>query len=321
MGRIVRGGLVVLVASVLASCATLGKEAPCPSEVLAPGSGPAVGSKLTQEITSTADIVWRGRDAAKGPYQVRRETGIRLKVVYEVVSRSNSSVALRASISRMEIIQDGAFVNAPFMSLGPPTLLSFSIDYATGQADFTEAEKAYAAWAEGFGGTPVGDILSASFDVGAFAAQLKDLLGRPAQEYARFAAGAAGGSVRGTMSMPFLGPGLALGPMEIERRVTLLPRVKEGGHALLPVEEKTLSVAPLRLSPEELAGRFAHLGLNPPEACQGEGAFGGETSARVDASTGWVRSQVSSFRSTFTCRHAAGELTEEIIGKRLVTTR
>ncbi len=321
--KVMHGILALAAAMTLAACASLGKEVPCPPTggSGAPGKGPAVGAKLAQEITSTADIDWHGRDTVKGAYQVRREAGIRLKVGYEVLSRTEVAMTVRATISRMEIIQEGAFVNAPFLSLGPPMVFTFAIDYAAGRTDFAEAEKAYSAWADSFRGTPVGDILSASFDVGAFAAQLKDLLGRPALEYARLAAGEPGGTTRTSMSMPFLGPGLALGPMEIERRATVKPRAKEGGVEVLPVEEKSASVSPLRLAAGELAARFAQLGLGVPAAFDSEGSFSGETSARVDAATGWTRGQVSSFRSTITCRYDGGELTEEIVGKRLVVTR
>ena len=86
--------------------------------------------------------------------------------------------------SSVRILQEGNYIEAPFRQFGPPDTVTFTVDTATGEADFSGMEKAYRDWMPAVMRSPVGDVMGKSFRVESFVAQLKQLYGKPFTRHA-----------------------------------------------------------------------------------------------------------------------------------------
>jgi hypothetical protein len=324
MGRLlVRAASAAALCSLFSACATGGvptQGVGTPRSVLEVPAGPQPGFAVTQDLTSRSLITWTGRTTEKGDFTEKREAGLRLAVRVEAAERAGNVVSFRAQILGTDILQYGAFVRAPFVMFNPPSRFAFSVDYAARSVDFAAVEKDFAAWAQRLKEVPSGEVLAASMDIPAYVAQLRELFSLTALEYAgrRYPPGEAI-TVRNSVAIPFLAPGLALGPFQGETAYVAAGQEKLGEREL-PLVRSTIS-GPATLSLEDLAARMRLLKSRPGVPSSSTGTFAGEGKALLDPASGWPLSSSASFTSTVSVRFKDGDLREEVRGTRQVEPR
>jgi hypothetical protein len=221
-----------------------------------------------------------------------------------------------------EVLQGGEFVPAPILRLDPPTQITFKVNYRMRSVDFTAAERAYDAWLKQLRSSPTGAVaLAGSFNVRSFITQLRDLFGHVALDFA-------GNSYafRKTVSekkeffLPLPGPGLALGPIDVDLASTLRYVEVSRGKKVFRVTGE-LGSRYLRLDAPALGARMSALQVIAPPAFESEGTLKGTIEAQVDADTGWTTEVKSLFVTATSAGFAGGAFTETVRGTRQVITR
>jgi hypothetical protein len=314
------GPAVLLAVLTAAGCASPGRSRP-DVDLSAPfPKGPAPGFILQMELVSTADIRWEGAAAGK---QIResRKTGLRIVALFEVTGRRGDTADIRVTHQSVGILSEGAFVPPPFLNFDPPRAVTFSVDYATRTVNFTDAEQIWKEWMERVRPTPAGDILAAGFDLPAWLGALRDLYASPALVLAGRPSSPAAVTIEEIpFTVPFLAPGLSLGPVQAELR-TMVSGTRRVGCRTVTSIEGTLSSTRMGMSAPQLQARLRLFGLPSPPAFETGGTLSGSFTAEANRADGWARSSRSVFSARTLSRFAGGELVETVAGTNSAVSR
>jgi len=275
------------------------------------------GQAWDDRFTSTSEMTRTCTDAG-GKKTVRsRSVGLELVASQTVVSVSGEVARIEVRQSQVRILQEGKFLDAPFLQFGPPNPIFFTLDMKNGETDFTEMEKVYADWMNGLKEGPAGDILGKTFRLPAYLAQLKELYGKP---FIRFAGRTLSRSFRESgekdFVLPFLGPGVALGTVPVTTRSRIEGFEVAGGNHFLKVAGEY--GGPVTWSAADLSDRLADFGVPAPASFRSSGETRGRFDSTVDILSG--REVRSSSRMTYSVTGAfdGGTVTEEIAGTSLL---
>ncbi len=323
----------------LSACAT---TATVPAPGTAAGAPRAVGASAAPpggRVTVPAEIgvaialrpgqAWKSRfvstsemkrtlAGADGKATVKTRTvGLELVVTQTVASVAGGTARIEVAESSARILQEAKFIDAPFKRFDPPNPVVFTLDMATGKADFGEMEKAYEAWMAAVKDGPAGDILGKTFRLEAYVAQLKELYARPFTRFAgKTLSKEPAGAAAKEFVLPFLGPGVALGPVPVETTTWLEGFEAKGGvHRLAAAGRYDGTVS---WTPGELADRLADFGAAAPAAFRSSGEAHGRFTAAVDVLTGREIRSESQLRYSASAVFEGGTLTEEITGKSIL---
>ncbi len=290
-----------------------GPKVQVPPEIKVSGV-PGEGDSWKSRFVSTSEMK-RTLKGAGGKETVKaRAVGLELVAAQKVVSVAAGKARIEVTESSARILQDGKFVDAPFKRLGPPNPVFFTLDLATGKADFSEMEKAYGEWMASVKEGPAGEILGKTFRLDAYVAQLKELYAKP---FTRFAGRTLSKEPRpgasGEFVLPFLGPGVALGPVPVETSSWYEGFEAKGGLHLLKAAGKYNG--PVSWTPEEMKDRVADFDAPVPAAFLPSGEARGEFTATVDILTGREVHAASQLLYSAVASFEGGTLSEEITGK------
>jgi len=322
----------------LSGCATTGTT---PVSANAAAAPPAAGAPAPQDVKATlpAEVAismalregqaWKCRfvstsemkrtlAGADGKETVKARTvGLELVATQKVASVAGGRARIEVVESSSRILQDGKFIDAPFKRFNPPNPVSFTLDTAKGTADFAEMEKAYQEWMAAVKEGPAGDILGKTFRLEAYVAQLKELYAKP---FTRFAGKTLSKEPKAPAAkefvLPFLGPGVALGPVPVETTSWLEGFEAKGGQHLLAATGRYDGT--VTWTPGELADRLADFGASAPAAFGSSGGAHGRFTSTVDVLTGREIRSESQLRYSATATFDGGTLSEEITGKSIL---
>jgi hypothetical protein len=324
------GSLLILVIGLLSgACATApAPTSPAPSSPVpsAPAAhttapGPPKDFAITQELTSRADILWDIELPGRSPISQKREAGLRILALFEVVERRGGLAVIRATMKKTEILMDGAFVPAPFLIFNPPSVVTFKVNYNLRTVDFTEAEKAYATWVKGIMNTPGRDFLSANFRVASYIAQLKALFGHTALDFAgNTYAFRRVVTEKKDFFVPLLWAGISLGPVEVDLSSSLRYVEVSKARKIFRIRGEQQSKA-LRMDALALGARMSALDLSVPYVFESDGNLKGTLEAQVDADSGWITELDANFTASTTAGYTDGRFNETVKGVISVVTR
>ncbi len=323
---------VVLIAGIsfaLAGCAGMHhRKGGCCGDNAAVGKG-----ELPREIGVTLHLEagnsWKGRfvstgevrrtlKAADGTETVKnRSLGLELTAVQTVLSVKDGVARIEVRESSAKILQEGKFVDAPFRRLGPPESVFFTVDTATGKADFSEMEKAYRAWMATVKDSPAGDILGKTFRLEGYLSQLKDLYSKP---FTRLAGRKLTKEYRTIEEkdflLPFVGPSADLGPMPVQTALAYEGfEVRKGGH-FLDVAGKYSGES--QLTPAQLAERLEEFGVKTPAQFTTKTSASGTFRSAVDVISGREIQTDSRVTYSATASFDGKTVTEDIAAKFLL---
>lgn len=247
----------------------------------------APGQSWKSRFVSTSEVKWTLKGADGKEQSKSRAVGLEIVATQSVKSVSEGAARIEVDESSARILRDGKFVDAPFRQFGPPNPVAFTVNVRTGERDFSEMENSYEKWMAGVKEGPAGEILGKSFRLDSYVAQLKDLYGKPFARLAgkRLPMGSSA-TVEKDFVLPFLGPGLAVGPVPVEASAWyegMEVRKETGGH-YLKTAGKYSGVK--ELSDEELAGQLSEFGVAPPGEFRSSANIRGEFTASVDLMAG-----------------------------------
>ncbi len=272
------------------------------------------GQSWKSRFLSTSEIR-RKLTGADGKESVRNRTvGLEIVATQTVKEVSGSVARIEVRESSVRILQEGNFIDAPFRQFGPPDRFAFTVDTATGKADFSEMEKAYREWMPAVMRSPVGDVMGKSFRVESFVAQLKQLYGKPFARHAgrKYAKGDRF-AIDKDFLLPFLGPAASIGSVPVEIRTWFEGfRVKNGDHILSLKGEYE---GKREWTDEDLAGRLADFQAPVPASFRSSGAIRGQFDSDVDVLSGRELRSTNRLDYTSSATFDGATLTEEIAGK------
>ncbi len=322
----------------VSGCASTGTA---PGAAKAAGASPAAGAPGPQGVKAALPaeigisialregLAWKSRFVSTsemkrtlvgpdGKESVKTRTaGLELLAAQKVVSVAGGIARIEVSESSSKILQEGKFIDAPFRRFDPPNPVFISLDLATGRADFAEMERAYEAWMAGVKEGPAGDIFGKTFRLEAYVAQLKELYAKP---FTRFAGKTLSREPKAPAEkefvLPFLGPGVALGPVPVETTTWFEGfDAKGGAHRLAAAGKYDGTVS---WTPAELRDRMADFGAPPPPAFRSSGEAHGRFASTVDVLTGREIRAESQLRYSVSASFEGGTLSEEITGKSIL---
>ncbi|MGE5188734.1 MAG: hypothetical protein ACM3NF_01615 [Gemmatimonadota bacterium] len=272
------------------------------------------GDSWKSRFLSTSEMK-RTFKANDGTETVRARTvGLELVATQKVVSVAAGTARIEVAEASSRILQEGKFIDAPFRRLGPPNPVFFTLDTRTETADFSEMEKAYADWMAAVKEGPAGEILGRTFRLDAYVAQLKELYAKP---FTRLAGRTLsrepkeGGEKE--FILPFLGPGVALGPVAVETSSWYEGFEAKGGVHLLRAAGTYAGT--VSWTPEEMRDRLDDFGLPAPSSFQPAGEAHGRYTATVDILSGREVRSESQLRYSASASFTGGTISEEIAGK------
>ncbi len=327
----------LLLATLLVSYLATGCGAVRPSGVETSAAGKTVsphpGVTIPEEFEVTLSLApgqeWKSRflstnqiertlTGADGKKSVRNRTvGLELVTTQSVKEVAGGIARIEVSESSVRIIQDGKFIDAPFLLFRPPNPVYFTLDITTGKANFSEMEKAYGEWMTGMRGTPAWDVLGKAFRLDSYVAQLKQLYGKPfTRQAGRTYAKGSTATVEKDFVLPFLGPSAELGPIPVEIRTWYEGfQVKDGDHAL---KLKGQYEGTRSWSAEDLAGRLADFDTPVPETFQSAGTIRGRFESTVDVLSGREIRSTSHLDYSSSATFGGSTLAEAIQGKSMI---
>lgn len=311
--------LLFLGAFVLAGCGTVPVKRIGSEEgrvEFAPG--PVEGFSNRQELTSVTEVAWKLDVKDGAAIERSRRTGLKIIVTYEVVERKDDQARFRVSLEKAEVLKSGKFIPAPFMQFSPPNPLFFSVDFDSGSVDFSALEGAYEGWVRGLKETAVWDVMGSSFDVKSYVDQLEDLLSDPVVSFAGKEKILGDETVeRTTFYLPFLGPSISVGPVEVEQREGLRGVMSVSGRDIAIIEGE-FSSDELTADSEVVSDRLDLFGYPMPEYFESKGEIAGKFRAKVDKDSGWIIETTRKFRSVILVNFESGTLREDVSGKKTV---
>ncbi len=306
----------------LSGCATTG-TAPAPGDH---GGKAVVPAEITVRRNLKAGDSWKSRfvstsemkrtlTGADGKATVKARTvGLELVAVQKVASIDGSAARIEVDEISARILQEGKFIDAPFRRFNPPNPVSFTLDLGTGKADFPEMEKAYSDWMASVKEGPAGEILGKTFRLDAYVAQLKDLYSRPFNRVAgKTLSKEPRAGVAGEFVLPFLGPGVALGPVPVETTSWYEGMDVKGGLHLLKAAGKYSGT--VAWTPAEMKDRLEDFAAPVPAEFRSSGEASGTFVFSVDVLSGREVRSESHLRYSVTASWEGGTLSEEITGK------
>lgn len=272
------------------------------------------GQSWKSRFLSTSEVR-RKLTGPDGKESVRNRTvGLEIVATQSVTEMSGGVARIEVRESSVRILQEGNYIEAPFRQFGPPDTVTFTVDTATGEADFSGMEKAYRDWMPAVMRSPVGDVMGKSFRVESFVAQLKQLYGKPFTRHAgrKYAKGTRF-TIDKDFLLPFLGPSASLGPVPVEIRTWFEGfRVKNGDHVLsLKGEYEGERV----WTDDDLAGRLADFQSPFPASFRSSGAIRGRFESEVDVLSGREIRSTNRLEYASSATFGGATLTEEISGK------
>jgi hypothetical protein len=277
------------------------------------------GQSWKSRFVSTSEVTWKFSEADGKEQQKTRSFGLELIATQTVASLSGGIARIEVNETSARILRDGKFIDAPFRQFGPPNPVAFTLDTATGKTDFTEMEKAYADWMAGVKAGPAGEILGKSFLLDAYVAQLKELYGRPFTRIQgrKLPKGMSTAAVKDFV-LPFLGPGIALGPIPVEASVWFedMEVRKENGEHFLKVAGKYSGRR--ELSADELARQLSEFGAAAPKEFQSSVDTGGQYTSLVDVSSGREIRASGLLRHSTSATFEGATITLNIAGKTML---
>lgn len=308
----------------------------CATTATAPGQSPAAqepSPKVPAAITIGRALQkgesWKSRflttsemkrtfKANDGSETVKaRAVGLELVATQKVASVIAGKARIEVAEASSRILQDGKFIDAPFKRLGPPDPVFFILDLRTGIADFSEMEKAYGEWMAAVKEGPAGEILGKTFRLDAYVAQLKELYAKPFTRFAgRTLSKEPKEAAMKEFVLPFMGPGVALGPVPVETTSWYNGFEAKGGVHLLSAAGKYAGT--VSWTPEEVRDRLADFAASIPSAYQSSGEASGGFTATVDILSGREVRSESRLRYTASASFTSGTISEEIAGKLLL---
>lgn len=267
-------------------------------------------------FVSSSEVTWTLSEAGGKDQAKTRAVGLELIATQKVASLAGGIARIEVDESRARILRDGKFADAPFKQFAPPNPVAFTLDTSTGKLDFAEMEKAYADWMAGVKESPVGEILGKTFRLDAYVAQLKELYGRPFTRYfgKKLAKGSSAKAEK-DFALPFLGPGISLGPVPVETSAWfegMEVSRKKGEHLLKTAGRYS---GEKELSAEELAGQLSEFGGTVPAQYRSTAKIGGQFNSAVDVLSGREVRSASQLKYSTSASFDGKTVTAEVVGK------
>jgi hypothetical protein len=279
----------------------------------------APGQTWKSRFISTSEVTWTLKGADGKTRAKNRAVGLEVVATQTVASLSENTARIEVNEASARILRDGKFLDAPFRQFGPPNPVAFTLNVKTGKADYSEMEKSYADWMAKVKEGPAGEILGKSFRLDAYVAQLKEIYGKPFLRYAgkRIAKGSPGDAAKDVV-LPFLGPGIAIGPIPVEASAWYegMEVRKEGGGHFLKAAGKYAGKK--ELSPGEIASQLAEFDVAAPKEFQSSAEIGGQFGSSVDVMAGREIYAASQLRYSTSASFEGSSVTLEISGKSLL---
>ena len=318
---------IALVALSLAGCAA-GTGAPGPSRGGRAAQAPPK-AELPKEITIalrlSAGDSWKSRYVstsearrtlvgADGKAAVKtRSAGMEIVATQKVLAVEGTVARIEIAESDVRILQDGKFIPAPFKQFNPPVPVVFTLDTASGKADFSGVRKAYEEWMALVKDGPAGDILGKTFRLAGYLAAVEDMYVKPFTRVAGRKLSGEETSAGKDVVLPFLGHGAGLVPVPVAGSMRYTGFSVADGRHLLAVEgryEGRIVTAPQ----EDLEAIVAEFGVKASGQFRGYGEAKGRFASSVDALSG--REVRSTNRLTYNAEWLFGgsKLLEEISG-------
>ncbi len=275
------------------------------------------GKSWKGRFISTGEVR-RTLQSADGTEMVRyRSLGLELTAVQTVKSVKDGVARIEIHELAAKILQEGKFVDVPFRRLAPPDRFYFTIDTATGKADFTEAEKAWRDWMATVKESPAGDILGKTFRLDGYLEQMKDLYSKP---FTRLAGKKLSKEYRAIEEkdflLPFVGPSVDLGPMPVKTELAYEGfEVRKGGHYLNVTGRYAGDSV---LLPDQLTERLDDFGVKLPGTFTSKSTANGNFRSSVDIISGREQQTDSRVTYTATASFEGRTFTEEIAAKFLL---
>ncbi len=291
-------------------------KAELPAEIAVP-IGLRQGDAWKSRFVSTSEMK-RTLRTADGKETVKtRAAGLEVVATQKVLSVAGGKARIEVAESSSRILQDGKFIEAPFKRLGPPNPVFFTLDTATGTADFSEMEKAFGDWMDSVKEGPAGDIVGRTFRLQSYVEQIEDLYSKPFNRVGGKTLGKAPKTAgEKEFVLPFLGPGVALGPVPVETTSWYERFEARGGSHLLQAAGKY--DGNVAWTPSELADRMADFEGRAPAAYQPSGEAHGRFTSTVDVLSGRELRSESNLRYSASASFEGGTLSEEIAGKSIL---
>ncbi len=280
-------------------------------------AGPPKGFSISQTLTSITEVRWT---LSRGDREETRKKVVGLKILafYKVVDRKEDVATISVNLKNIKILRGNTFITAPFTQFSPPNPVEMEVNYKSGNIRFPNLAESYGEWATGLKGTPVWDVMGGAFNVEAFVSQLEDLISTPVAEFAgkRLALGEENTEEK-VFHLPFLGPRLSLGPVDVVRKFSVKGVLSTAGTNLALIEGKLFSEK-LSMDADTLEDRLAIFGAKLPEQFETRGELGGRFRARVDTASGWSIQDSRKIHSITIVEFKDGYFKEEIFGRKNV---
>jgi hypothetical protein len=272
------------------------------------------GNAWKSRFVSTGEVKRSWLETGGKPKEKDRTVGVEIVALQKVVSVEGTKARIEVTESSTRILQEGKFVEAPFRKFSPPNPAYFTLDTATGSADFTELRKAWADWMSGLAGTPAGEIFGRTFRADSYAAQLEDLYTKPFNRLAgrRLSKEMKAGE-RKEMVLPYVGPSASLAPIGVDTFASWDGFERKDGLHLLRVSGRYEGKG--QWSREDAASRLADFSVTLPAEYRSEVEATGKFKSSVDVLAGREIDSVSDLLYKGVLAFPAGTLTEEIRGR------
>jgi hypothetical protein len=269
------------------------------------------GNSWKSRFVSTGEVKRSLTGGAAKAKETTRTVGVEITAVQKVLSVTGNEARIEVTESSTRILQDGKFVEAPFRKFSPPNPGFFTVDTATGKADFSEMRKAWADWLAGLKDTPAGEILGKTFRADSFVAMLEDLHAKPFTRLAgRRLSKEMKGEERREQALPFVGPSVALEPVPVVSSAAWEGFERKDGVHLLKVVGRYEGKG--AWSREDAAARLADFGVPLPSEYRSEVGVTGKFRASVDVLGGREIVSESDLLYQGTLAFGGETLTEEI---------
>ena len=256
-----------------------------------------------------------GADGKKS--EKTRIVGLELVATQKVTDVNGTVARIEVTETETRILQEGKFLPAPYKQFNPPNPVTFTIDTATGQTDFSGMRQAYGKWMEDVKQGPAGDILGKTFRLPGYLAVLQEMYGKPFLRVSGKKLSREETPAGKDVVLPFLGPGAVSSPIPVEGTIRYTGFEAKRGRHLLAVSGK-YEGRPDLSSGDEFAARLAEFGLPPQGNFTSSGSASGNFESSVDLLSG--RELQSTGKLSYAAKWVFGgsTITEEVAGKSIL---
>lgn len=275
------------------------------------------GDEWKSRFVSTSETKRTLTDAV-GKETVRSRTvGLEIIATQKVVDVSGSVARVEITEAETRILQEGKFVPAPYKQFNSPNPVTFTIDTASGKADFSALRQAYEKWMADLKEGPAGDIIGKTFRLPAYLAAIEETYGKPFTRVSGRKLSAEDTPSGKDIILPFLGPGAALAAVPVEGMMRYTAFETKGRKHLLNVSG-TYTGQPDLSSSDELAVRLSDFGRAAPKSFTGSGEAKGRFQSSVDILSGREERATGQLSYTAKWMFDGVTLTEEVVGKTIL---